>query len=268
MVCSRILVVCGAPGADGVQPSQTPEAGGDGDDGPFIVARTADIDGRDPATATAFQTVQTLDLVYDTLIETDDDGRARAEPRHRVGGQRRRHDGHADAARRRAVPQRRRRSPRTTRRRPSTGCSTPRPARWSRPTSPTSPRCARSTTPRWRSTLAQPDTALLDVLSQVGTAILDTDDIEAGDVGREVNGTGPFRWGSWDQGEQVTLEANEDYWGEVPQLSDGGDAGDPGRVVDPVGHAGRQLRPRHRLRPRRRQPGRREATWSCCRSRR
>ena len=40
--------------------------------GPFIVARTADIDGRDPAVATAFQTLQTLGLVYDTLVETND----------------------------------------------------------------------------------------------------------------------------------------------------------------------------------------------------
>ncbi|MGH3490799.1 MAG: hypothetical protein ACRDP8_23180, partial [Actinopolymorphaceae bacterium] len=47
------------------------------DSSPFIVARTADIDLVDPARATAFPTVQTLDLVYDTLLETDDDGELR-----------------------------------------------------------------------------------------------------------------------------------------------------------------------------------------------
>ena len=55
-------------------PQPDDSEGGNLNDEPFIVARTADIDGRDPATATAFQTVQTLDLVYDTLIETGDDG--------------------------------------------------------------------------------------------------------------------------------------------------------------------------------------------------
>ena len=49
-------------------PNQSDDGDGDNaNEEPFIVARTADIDGRDPATATAFQTVQTLDLVYETL---------------------------------------------------------------------------------------------------------------------------------------------------------------------------------------------------------
>src|SRR5687768_121660 len=64
-----ILAVCGALALTACNPTATES---EGDDAPFIVARTADIDGRDPATA--FQTVQTLDLVYDTLIETDDEG--------------------------------------------------------------------------------------------------------------------------------------------------------------------------------------------------
>ena len=183
------------------------------------MARTADIDGRDPATATAFQTVQTLDLVYDTLIETDDEGEL--EPglatewevsddgttvtlTLRDGVQfhneRRLHRGRRKATLDRVLD-------------PETGSVV------ASNLGNVEEVDARSTTPPSRSRWPQPDAALLNVLSQAGTAVLDADDIEAGDVGREVNGTGPFRWGSWDQGEQVTLEANQDYWGEVPQLS-------------------------------------------------
>jgi len=31
-------------------------------------------------------------------------------------------------------------------------------------------------------------------------------------------GTGPFTFGSWERGKQVTLEANPDYWGDVPAI--------------------------------------------------
>ncbi len=66
--------------------------------------------------------------------------------------------------------------------------------------------------------LKQPDTSLLNVLSQTGTSIVDSGDIEKGSVGREVNGTGPFAWESWKQGQQVTLTANDDYWDDAPTL--------------------------------------------------
>jgi peptide/nickel transport system substrate-binding protein len=211
------LVACGALALTACNPS-APEAGGDGDEGPFIVARTADIDGRDPATATAFQTVQTLDLVYDTLIETTDEGEL--EPglatEWDVSG-----DGTTvtltlrDGVRFHNDAEFTAEDAKATLDRvldPETGSVVA-----SNLANVTKVTAVDDTTLEF--TLSQPDTALLNVLSQVGTAILDSDDIEAGDVGREVNGTGAFRWGSWDQGEQVTLEANEDYWGEVPQLS-------------------------------------------------
>jgi len=31
-------------------------------------------------------------------------------------------------------------------------------------------------------------------------------------------GTGPFKFVSWDRGEQLVMEKNEDYWGDVPEL--------------------------------------------------
>src|SRR5215475_2044331 len=40
----------------------------------LVVARTGDIDKLDPQLATAFQTVQTLNLVYSTLVKTDVNG--------------------------------------------------------------------------------------------------------------------------------------------------------------------------------------------------
>ena len=209
------LVVCGALALTACNPTGTES---DGDDAPFIVARTADIDGRDPATATAFQTVQTLDLVYDTLIETDDEGEL--EPglatEWTVSD-----DGTTVTLTLRDDVQFHNEAEFTaddvtaTLDRvldPETGSVVA-----SNLGNVEGVRAVDDTTVEI--TLAQPDAALLNVLSQAGTAVLDADDIEAGDVGREVNGTGAFRWGSWDQGEQVTLEANQDYWGGVPQIS-------------------------------------------------
>ena len=53
------------------------QGGDDGDDAStsetLVVARTGDIDNLDPHLATAFQTYQALELVYDTLFELDAD---------------------------------------------------------------------------------------------------------------------------------------------------------------------------------------------------
>lgn len=208
--------VCVAVAVAGCNPSS--EAGdGEGDGGPFIVARTGDIDVRDPARATAFQTVQTLDLVFDTLIETNDAGEL--EPslatEWEVSGDGRTvtltlregvtfHNGatftaaDAKATLDRVMD-------------PETGSVVA-----SNLVNVAEVRADGDTTLVLE--LKKPDASLLNVLSSVGTAILDEDDIKAGTVEREVNGTGPFRWGSWEQGQQVTIKANEDYWGDVPQL--------------------------------------------------
>ena len=45
--------------------------------------------------------------------------------------------------------------------------------------------------------------------------------LEALDEGEDVEapvGTGPFKFVSWDRGEQLVMEKNEDYWGDVPEL--------------------------------------------------
>ena len=184
---------------------------------PFVVARTADIDGRDPATATAFQTVQTLGLVYDTLIDSGPEGEL--EPglatEWEVGDDGRTvtlqlrdgvtfHDGadftaeDAKATLERVIS-------------PDTGSVVA-----SNLGNVEAVEAPDDTT--LVISLSRPDTSLLNVLTQTGTSILDTADIESKSVGRTVNGTGPFRWESWKQGQQVTLTANEDYWGEGPTL--------------------------------------------------
>lgn len=193
------------------------EAGDDGTESePFIVARTADIDGRDPATATAFQTVQTLDLTYDTLVETDDEGEL--EPglatEWEISD-----DGTAVTLTLRDDVQFHNGADLT---------ADDVKATLDRLLDPETGSVVASNLGNVENVqaddttvqieLSRPDTALLNVLAQSGTAILDQEDIDAGKVGKEVNGTGPFRWGSWDQGQQVTLEANEDYWAEVPRL--------------------------------------------------
>jgi peptide/nickel transport system substrate-binding protein len=206
LLCSLVATGCN-PASESQQSSS----------GPFIVARTADIDGRDPAVATAFQTLQTLGLVYDTLVETNDAGQI--EPSlatdWQVSGDGktvtltlrdgvRFHNGatftaaDAKATLDRVLD-------------PKTG-------------SVVASNLANVSAVRADGDhtlvieLARPDAALLNVLASTGTSMLDEKDIASGAVGREVNGTGPFRWGSWQQGEKVTLQANQDYWGEAPQL--------------------------------------------------
>ena len=198
-------------------PSADSGDGGGGESGPFVVARTGDIDGRDPATSTAFQTVQTLDLVYDTLIETTDSGQLEPSLAEewevsgdgttvtltlREGVQF--HDGSELSAEDVKASLDRVLDPETG----SVVASNLGNVKSVEATDDTTVTIS----------LSKPDTALLNVLSQTGTAILDSAVIESGSVEREVNGTGPFRWGSWEQGQQVTLEANEDYWGEAPKI--------------------------------------------------
>ncbi len=199
-------------------PNQSDDGDGDNaNEEPFIVARTADIDGRDPATATAFQTVQTLDLVYETLIETGDDGEL--EPALATDWQ------VSDDGRTVTLTLR----DGVTFHNGADLTAEDAKASLDRVLDPETGSVVASnlgnveeivaeddTTLEVR--LAQPDTALLNVLSLGGTAILDSEDISGGSVGREVNGTGPFRWESWEQGQRVTLSANEGYWGEVPKL--------------------------------------------------
>lgn len=211
LACAAGAAACNPQPGGGSEEESSPESA------PFVVARTADIDGRDPATATAFQTVQTLGLVYDTLIDTDADGELQpglatewevSEDGRTVTLQLRDgvtfHDGatftaeDAKATLDRVID-------------PDTGSVVASNfANVEKVEAPDDTTLVIS--------LARPDTALLNVLSQTGTSILDADDVEGGSVGRTVNGTGAFTWEEWKQGQKVTLTANQDYWDGAPSL--------------------------------------------------
>jgi peptide/nickel transport system substrate-binding protein len=216
-VVALILAVAAGTAACNPDPTASGEGGEGPETAPFVVARTADIDGRDPATATAFQTVQTLGLVYDTLLDTGSDGELEpglatewevSDDGTEVTLQLRDgvtfHDGadftaeDAKATLERVLD-------------PDTGSVVA-----SNLGNVKTIEAPDDTT--LVISLSNPDASLLNVLSQTGTSILDSGDIEDKTVGREVNGTGPFAWEGWKQGQQVTLTASDDYWGDAPTL--------------------------------------------------
>jgi peptide/nickel transport system substrate-binding protein len=67
-------------------------------------------------------------------------------------------------------------------------------------------------------TLAAPSTALLYSLASVNSAILHDKDITANTISKTPDGTGPFSWSKWDQGQQVVLKANPKYFGGTPKI--------------------------------------------------
>src|SRR5918992_4783728 len=69
-----VMVACAAP----PEGDETPDDGdGNGTSptqatgGTVVVGRTGDIDNLDPHLATAFQTIDALEMIYDTLFELD-----------------------------------------------------------------------------------------------------------------------------------------------------------------------------------------------------
>lgn len=66
--------------------------------------------------------------------------------------------------------------------------------------------------------LSQADVPLLAALATTNAAIVDSADIESGDVATVANGTGPFKLDNWTPDEVTTLSANGDWWGEGPNV--------------------------------------------------
>lgn len=64
--------------------------------------------------------------------------------------------------------------------------------------------------------LSQPDTPLLAALATVNAAIVDSADIESGDVSTVANGTGPFALAEWTPDVSTLLQANNNWWGGTP----------------------------------------------------
>jgi len=66
--------------------------------------------------------------------------------------------------------------------------------------------------------LSDPDVPLLAALATTNAAIVDSADIESGDVATVANGTGPFSLENWTPDQTTTLAANADWWGDGPQV--------------------------------------------------
>ncbi|HYP73404.1 MAG TPA: ABC transporter substrate-binding protein, partial [Microbacterium sp.] len=67
-------------------------------------------------------------------------------------------------------------------------------------------------------TLSEPDSSLLWNLSgRAGLVLKEGDTV---DRKTAANGTGPFTLTSWKKGDSITLERNDAYWGDAPQVAE------------------------------------------------
>jgi peptide/nickel transport system substrate-binding protein len=197
--------------------SDETEGGEPVEGGTLVVARTADIDKLDPHVATAFGTIQSLGLVYDTLTELDnellvepglaesfgfsDDGETLTfELRDGVTF----HDGsELDSADVKASIERilDEKTAAVTRSNLLSieAVETPDPL-----------------TVELR--LSRPDASLPYAFSLVNSAIVSEESIQADSLAKEPVGSGPFEFGEWKQGESVTINSFDDYWGQGPHV--------------------------------------------------
>jgi peptide/nickel transport system substrate-binding protein len=60
--------------------------------------------------------------------------------------------------------------------------------------------------------MSVPNAPILAALDGVNMSMLSSDDIAANKIGKTVNGTGPFKFVSWEPGQSVKLEKNASYW--------------------------------------------------------
>jgi len=67
-------------------------------------------------------------------------------------------------------------------------------------------------------TLSVADATLPAALSDVNVAIMSDASIAGGTAATEPNGTGPFSFVEWTQGQAVELAAFDDYWGDRPSV--------------------------------------------------
>lgn len=66
--------------------------------------------------------------------------------------------------------------------------------------------------------LAAPDASILASLADLNTAMVSSAAIADGSIGTQPNGTGAFRWESWEQGSAINLAGNPDFWGGAPAI--------------------------------------------------
>ena len=66
-------------------------------------------------------------------------------------------------------------------------------------------------------TLARPSNSFLYALTTRVGAMFDTEGVD--NLAEQALGTGPYTFGTWDRGSQITLERNPDYHGEAPYFA-------------------------------------------------
>jgi peptide/nickel transport system substrate-binding protein len=195
----------------------TSAASSSGGNKTFVVARTGDINELDPQLATAFQTTQTLGLVYSTLVTTGETGQIQpglasawtTSP-----------DGRTVTFTLRSGVTWQDGSPFTS---GDVKASIARVLDQSTGAVARSNLLAISSVDAPSPTsvvlhLSQPSAALLYSLADVDTSIVSAKAIQAGTVGKTPDGTGPFAWKQWNQGQQVELTANPKYYGGAPKI--------------------------------------------------
>jgi peptide/nickel transport system substrate-binding protein len=183
----------------------------------FIIAQTGDIDKLDPHVATAFTTLAVLGRIYESLVQTDDNGKlipalATSWDVSADGKEITFHlrqgvtwdDGDAftssdvKASIERILDQKTAAVGR------------------SNLTLITSVDTPDANTAVLH--LSAPNASILYALAGTNSAIVHDKDITAGTVGKTPDGTGPFIWKDWAQGQQVTLTGNAKYWGGAPSI--------------------------------------------------
>lgn len=185
---------------------------------PLVIVRTADVDKVDPHLATAFQTVQTLGLVYGTLVELAPDlsiAPSLASSWEFSNGNK-------------TLTFKLRKNVKFHNGAVLTSADVK--ATFERILNPATAAVSRSSftvitsieTPDASTVVFQlsaPNVQLTDALTSANASILSAADIKAGTVGTKPNGTGPFAWKSWSPGQSVTLAAFKKYWKGAPKLS-------------------------------------------------
>lgn len=183
----------------------------------FVVARTGDVDQLDPQKATAFQTNETLDLVYSGLVALDQAGKIVPDLATKW----------ETAAGGKSITFTLRTGVTWHNGDPFTAADVK--ASIVRILDEKNAAVARSNLKtitavdavgenQVKLTLSAPSTALLYSLASLNSAILHDKDIAANTVAKTPNGTGPFVWSKWDQGQQVVLTANKKFYGGTPKI--------------------------------------------------